>query len=450
MHGKGVEMSHELYIQALSAMFLFWNGARILTYLPTIGKLLAREADMRSHSLLSWGSWALSNGTFALMLLEMSRGIPNGMFWMNLANTLMCAIVSFIILFRRFPRLHTSVSKVYRKIRRNESRPSAVSGQPELLHLGAGSLAVGANLAVDPVPAAPPTRFGRPALWVAPASALAFGVVATVTYAVWSSHDQRAYVESKASTRQVLGITGPASPTQQVSSSGQVTPSTAPPARATAIARAELAPPKPSASFERRAAPSRGSAAPRPATGRLGKASNAATQNRGHWASRFIASVRQALGITRSASPKRQMSSSGHGAPSLSASARGTAVARAEIARHAPSAPFDHGAAPSRDFAAPQLATGRPGHAGDFATLDRRRSARHVPVYEAPPTVVFEAAPVVYEGPPVVYREPPVVYAQAPGAYGHGDEGEYRDRRQWHDNGWHKGWKHHQHEEDDD
>ncbi len=32
-------MSYELYVQALSAMFLFWNGARILTYIPTIGKL---------------------------------------------------------------------------------------------------------------------------------------------------------------------------------------------------------------------------------------------------------------------------------------------------------------------------------------------------------------------------------------------------------------------------
>jgi hypothetical protein len=72
-------------------------------------------------------------------------------------------------------------------------------------------------------------------------------------------------------------------------------------------------------------------------------------------------------------------------------------------------------------------------------------------VYEAPPTVVFEAAPVVeYAGPPGVYQEPPVMYAQAPDAYGHGDEGEYRDRRQWHDNGLHKGWKHHQHEEDGD
>ncbi|MGF6904074.1 hypothetical protein P3T22_005363 [Paraburkholderia sp. GAS348] len=450
MHGKGVEMSHELYIRALSAMFLFWNGVRILTYLPTIGKLLAREADVRSHSLLSWGSWALSNGTFALMLLEMSRGIPNGMFWMNLANTLMCAIVSLIILFRRFPWLHTSVSKVYRKIRRNESRAGAVSGQPGLLHLGAGSLAVGADLAVDPVAGAPPTRFGRPELWVASASALAFGVVGAVTYDAWPNHEQSAYLESKASTQPVPGITGPASPTQQVSSSGPVAPSTAPPARATAIARTELAPPTVSTSFERRAAPSRASAAPRPATGRPDKAGNGAPQNRGNWASHFMTNVRQALGITRSAPPKRWTSSPGRGAPSSSASSRGTAVSHAEIARHAPSASFAHGAAPSRDFAAPQFATGRPGRAGDFATRDRLRSARHVPVYEAPPTVVFEAAPVVYEGPPVVYQEPPVVYAQAPVAYSHGYEGDYRDRRQWHDNSWHKGWKHRQHEEDDD
>ncbi len=450
MHGKGVEMSHELYIQALSAMFLFWNGARILTYLPTIGKLLAREADVRSHSLLSWASWALSNGTFALMLLEMSRGIPNGMFWMNLANTLMCVIVSLIILFRRFPRLHTSVSKVYRQIRRNESKAGAVPGRPGLLHLGAGSPAVYANLAVDPVPAAPPTRFGRTGFWVASASALAVGVVGAVTYDVWPNHDQSAHVESKTSTQQVLGITRPASATQQVSSSGPVKPSTATPARATAIARTALAPPTPSTSFERRAAPSRASAAPRPATGRPGKAGNGVPQNRGNWASHFMASVRQALGITRSTPPRRQTSSTGRGAPSSSASSRGTAVSRVEIARHVPSVPFDRGAVPSRDFAAPQFATGRPGRAGDFATQDRLRSAQYVPVYEAPPTVVFEAAPVVYERPPVVYQEPPIVYAQVPVAYGHGYEAEYRDRRQWHDNGWHKGWKHHKHEEDGD
>jgi hypothetical protein len=449
MHGKGVEMSHELYIQALSAMFLFWNGARILTYLPTIGKLLAREADVRSHSLLSWGSWALSNGTFALMLLEMSRGIPNGMFWMNLANTLMCAIVSVIILFKRFPRLHTSVSKVYRKIGRNKSRAGAVTGQRELLHLGAGNVAIGTNLVLDPVPAAPRTLFGRPELWVAFASALAVGVVGAVTYDAWPNHHQSAYVESKASTQQIPAMTAPASPTQQLYSSGPVTPSTAPPAPATAIAHTELSPPTPSTSFERRVASARGSAAPRPATRRSGKAGNGAPQNRGNWASHFMAKVRQALGITQSTPPKRQTVSPSRGTRASSTSSRGNAVSRTEIARHAPSTPFDHGVVPSRDFAAPQVAAGRPGPADEFATQDRLRSARHVAVHEAPRTVVSESAHPVYEGPPVVYQEPPVAYAQAPLAYAHGYESEYRDPRQWHDNGWHKGWKHHHHEEDD-
>ena len=449
MCGKGVDMSHELYIRALSAMFLFWNGARILTYLPTIGKLLAREADMRSHSLLSWGCWALSNGTFALVLLEMSRGIPNGMFWVNLANTLMCVIVSLIILFRRFPRLHTSVSKVYRNIRRNEWKPDALSGQPALLHLGGRSLAGGA-ISVDPVATIAPTRLGRLALWVALASVVAFGTAGAVTYDLWPGHDQSAGVESNASARQAFGIIRPASPLPQGSSSAQVSPATTVPARATAIARAELAPPTPSTSPGHRAGPSRGAAAPRMATGRVGKAGNVAAQNRGHWASRFLASLRQALGITRSTSPKRQTLSSGHGAPPRSASARGTAVGRAEIIRRVPSPPFDHGGAQPRNFPAPSVATAWPGSGDDFAKQNRRRSVQQVPVDEVRAGVVVEAAPVVYAAPPGVYEGPPLVYAQAPVAYGRGYEGEYWDRRQWHDNGRHKGWKHRQHDDADD
>ena len=30
------------------------------------------------------------------------------------------------------------------------------------------------------------------------------------------------------------------------------------------------------------------------------------------------------------------------------------------------------------------------------------------------------------------------------------DEGEYWNRRHWHDNGWHKGWKHHHGDDDDE
>jgi hypothetical protein len=73
------------------------------------------------------------------------------------------------------------------------------------------------------------------------------------------------------------------------------------------------------------------------------------------------------------------------------------------------------------------------------------------PAYETPPPVVYEAPPVVYQEPPVVYDEPPVVYAPAPAAvYGYGYQGGDWDHRRWHGNGWHKGWKHHHREDDDD
>lgn len=61
-------------------------------------------------------------------------------------------------------------------------------------------------------------------------------------------------------------------------------------------------------------------------------------------------------------------------------------------------------------------------------------------VVEAPP-------PVVYEPPPVVYGPPPVVYGPAPVYYGPYYD-EYRYRGRWRDHGWHRGWRHH--DDDDD
>src|SRR5260370_42362200 len=57
----------------------------------------------------------------------------------------------------------------------------------------------------EPIPAAPPGRFGRLALCVATASALALGVVGTVAYGVWFNHDQQAYADAMARARQALG-----------------------------------------------------------------------------------------------------------------------------------------------------------------------------------------------------------------------------------------------------
>ena len=86
-----------LYLQGLTFMFLFWNSARILTYLPTIRKLLRAGASARDYSLATWGCWVMSNGTFCLYLYEQGGRELNSMVLVNAGNTLMCLVTSILI-----------------------------------------------------------------------------------------------------------------------------------------------------------------------------------------------------------------------------------------------------------------------------------------------------------------------------------------------------------------
>jgi hypothetical protein len=131
----------------------------------------------------------------------------------------------------------------------------------------------------DPVPAAPPARFGRLALWVASASALTVGVVGTVAYGVWFNQDQHAYAEAMARARQTLSVTESTSATQRSSSTGQVAPSSSPPGEAS-VASVDVNAPVSSPGIDRRAVRPHDSAAPKLATARLGRASCPVTQDR--------------------------------------------------------------------------------------------------------------------------------------------------------------------------
>ncbi|MDE1008496.1 MAG: hypothetical protein OSB38_22760 [Paraburkholderia fungorum] len=88
-----------------------------------------------------------------------------------------------------------------------------------------------------PSAAAPPVRFGRLALCVATASALAVGVVGTVAYGVWFNHDQQRYADAIAEARQALGAVGSTAVRQAIAES--ITP----PGPATAPARTAAAAP---------------------------------------------------------------------------------------------------------------------------------------------------------------------------------------------------------------
>jgi len=79
---------------------------------------------------------------------------------------------------------------------------------PDLPHVRADHDDAGLDLetaqATDMTP-----RFGRLALCVAAASALAFGVVGTVAYGVWFNSDQQTYAEAIARARQALRMPAP-------------------------------------------------------------------------------------------------------------------------------------------------------------------------------------------------------------------------------------------------
>ncbi|MFM0121501.1 hypothetical protein P0D73_21850 [Paraburkholderia sp. RL18-101-BIB-B] len=67
---------------------------------------------------------------------------------------------------------------------------------------------------------ATPPRFGRLAMCVAAASALAIGVMGTVAYSVWFNHDQQAYAEAMAGARRALGNSASASAAAMAKSAG--------------------------------------------------------------------------------------------------------------------------------------------------------------------------------------------------------------------------------------
>jgi hypothetical protein len=122
------------------------------------------------------------------------------------------------------------------------------------------------NPDADPAFARTPVRFGRLALWIASASALAIGIMGTVAYGVWFNQDQHAYAEAMEHARQTLWLAAAAPPApapapeptpvvQPTASSGYVAAPLVP-ARPITVASADLNAPVPSTQFNRRAAPS--------------------------------------------------------------------------------------------------------------------------------------------------------------------------------------------------
>src|SRR5579864_347244 len=165
-------------------------------------------------------------------------------------------------------------------VRRKNSENAAMSKRAELPKSGAADPDTGVNLAVDPALAASPAQFGRLALWVASASALAVGVVGTAAYGIWFNHDQRIYIDALASARQALRMSGATPPTHQTRSSEPVTQSSSLSALETTVVSAQAALPASSAPYDQGPAPSADSAAVQMTAARPGLVNCASPQTR--------------------------------------------------------------------------------------------------------------------------------------------------------------------------
>lgn len=95
------DYGESVYRKILRRATNFFGAIRILTYVPTIGTLVAsRNSDQ--YSVATWMLWILSNFTLAMSIYEYNGKKLNSLVLMNLGNTAMCLVTSLVIIYYRF------------------------------------------------------------------------------------------------------------------------------------------------------------------------------------------------------------------------------------------------------------------------------------------------------------------------------------------------------------
>jgi hypothetical protein len=86
-----------MYAATLMWAFTVSNALRVLTYLPTILKLLKPGVTGECQSTLTWLLWTLSNATLTLQLLEVNQRRYNDVMLFSALNTAMCFICLVLV-----------------------------------------------------------------------------------------------------------------------------------------------------------------------------------------------------------------------------------------------------------------------------------------------------------------------------------------------------------------
>lgn len=88
-------------LSLLSGAFAFFNGLRIVAYLPTLLAINA-EGQTDQHSLLTWLCFLGANATTALWLHEQNGRRSNPAIAVSTCNAVMCAAIAGSIMWFRW------------------------------------------------------------------------------------------------------------------------------------------------------------------------------------------------------------------------------------------------------------------------------------------------------------------------------------------------------------
>lgn len=89
----------------ITIMYLFFNGARVLSYIPQIYTISKEHNKVTAISLLTWIFWTMANLTTAIYAQIEVRDTMLAL--INYGNALCCAIVVIMVLYKRNKYLYS-------------------------------------------------------------------------------------------------------------------------------------------------------------------------------------------------------------------------------------------------------------------------------------------------------------------------------------------------------
>lgn len=89
----------------ITIMYLFFNGARVLSYVPQIYTISKEQNKVTAISLSTWIFWAIANFTTAVYAQTEVNDIMLAL--INYGNALCCFVVVLMVLYKRKKYLYS-------------------------------------------------------------------------------------------------------------------------------------------------------------------------------------------------------------------------------------------------------------------------------------------------------------------------------------------------------